>query len=64
MTTFPDMVVRMDGINLDGSHAVYRWTSTGRTLVQVERQYRTYQWVRGMDYQREGSDSGVEGTLR
>ncbi|HJX89398.1 MAG TPA: ester cyclase [Pyrinomonadaceae bacterium] len=26
MTTFPDMVVTMDGINLDGSHAVYRWT--------------------------------------
>ena len=29
MTTFPDMVVRMDGINLDGSHAVYRWTLKG-----------------------------------
>jgi len=29
MTTFPDMVVRMDGINLDGSHAVYRWILNG-----------------------------------
>jgi hypothetical protein len=29
MTTFPDMVVTMDGINLDGSHAVYRWTLNG-----------------------------------
>ena len=29
MTTFPDMVVRMDGVNLDGSHAVYRWTLNG-----------------------------------
>jgi len=29
MTTFPDMVVRMDGIDLDGSHAVYRWTLNG-----------------------------------
>ena len=29
MTTFPDMVVKMDGINLDGSHAVYRWTLDG-----------------------------------
>jgi hypothetical protein len=29
MATFPDMVVTMDGINLDGSHAVYRWTLNG-----------------------------------
>ena len=29
MTTFPDMVVRMDGISLEGGHAVYRWTLTG-----------------------------------
>ena len=29
MTTFPDMVVTMDGINIDGSHAVYRWTLNG-----------------------------------
>jgi len=29
MATFPDMVVTMDGINLDGSHAVYRWTLDG-----------------------------------
>jgi uncharacterized protein (TIGR02246 family) len=29
MTAFPDMVVTMDGISLDGDHAVYRWTLTG-----------------------------------
>ena len=29
MTAFPDMVVTMDGLNLDGSHAVYRWTLNG-----------------------------------
>ncbi len=29
MTTFPDMVVTMDGISLHGDHAVYRWTLTG-----------------------------------
>ena len=29
MTAFPDMIVKMDGINLDGNHAVYRWTLTG-----------------------------------
>jgi hypothetical protein len=29
MTAFPDMVVTMDGISLDGRHAVYRWTLTG-----------------------------------
>jgi hypothetical protein len=29
MTAFPEMVVAMDGISLDGDHAVYRWTLTG-----------------------------------
>ena len=29
MVTFPDMVVTMDGINLAGSHSVYRWTLNG-----------------------------------
>jgi len=29
MKTFPDMVVRMDGISLDGNQAVYRWTLNG-----------------------------------
>jgi hypothetical protein len=29
MTAFPDMVVTMDGISLNGEHAVYRWTMTG-----------------------------------
>ena len=29
MTAFPDMVVTMNGISLDGDHAVYRWTLTG-----------------------------------
>jgi uncharacterized protein (TIGR02246 family) len=30
MTAFPDMVVTMDGIALDGDCAVYRWTLTGK----------------------------------
>ncbi len=29
MTALPDMVVAMDRISGDGSHAVYRWTLTG-----------------------------------
>lgn len=29
MTAFPDMVVTMDGVSLDGNQAVYRWTLTG-----------------------------------
>ena len=29
MTAFPDMVVTMDGVSLDGDQAVYRWTLTG-----------------------------------
>jgi steroid delta-isomerase-like uncharacterized protein len=29
MTAFPDLVVAMDGVSLDGSRAVYRWTLTG-----------------------------------
>ena len=29
MTAFPDMVVAMDSVSLDGSRAVYRWTLTG-----------------------------------
>jgi uncharacterized protein (TIGR02246 family) len=29
MTTFPDMVVTMDGVSLEGDHVIYRWTLTG-----------------------------------
>ncbi len=29
MTAFPDMVVMMDGLGIEGGHAVYRWTLTG-----------------------------------
>ena len=29
MTAFPDMVVTMDGINVQGEHTIYRWTLTG-----------------------------------
>jgi hypothetical protein len=29
MTAFPDMVVAMDGVDLRGDGAVYRWTLTG-----------------------------------
>jgi uncharacterized protein (TIGR02246 family) len=29
MTALPDLVVAMDGVALDGAHAVYRWTLTG-----------------------------------
>jgi predicted ester cyclase len=29
MTAFPDMVVAMDGVGVEGGRAVYRWTLTG-----------------------------------
>jgi len=29
MTAFPDMVVKMDKVSQDGSHAIFRWTWTG-----------------------------------
>ena len=29
MTAFPDMVVAMDGVSMEGSRAIYRWTLTG-----------------------------------
>jgi hypothetical protein len=29
MTAFPDMVVTMDDVNVDGNHAIFRWTLTG-----------------------------------
>ena len=29
MTAFPDMVVKMDQVSHDGSHAIFRWTWTG-----------------------------------
>jgi steroid delta-isomerase-like uncharacterized protein len=29
MTAFPDMVVKMDELSLDGGHVVYRWTLIG-----------------------------------
>ena len=32
MTPFPDMVVTMDGLTVDGSRAVYRWTLTGTNI--------------------------------
>lgn len=29
MTAFPDMVVKMDEVSQDASHAIFRWTWTG-----------------------------------
>jgi uncharacterized protein (TIGR02246 family) len=29
MTALPDMVLTMDGVSVDGKHAVYRWTLIG-----------------------------------
>ncbi len=29
MTAFPDLVVKMDELSLDGGHVIYRWTLTG-----------------------------------
>jgi len=29
MTAFPDMVVKMDQVSQDGSHAIFHWTWTG-----------------------------------
>jgi len=30
LTAFPDLIVTMDGLTLNGKQAVYRWTLTGR----------------------------------
>jgi hypothetical protein len=30
MTAFPDMVVKMDQVSQQGSHAIFRWTWTGK----------------------------------
>ena len=32
MTAFPDMVVMMDELSQDGSHAIFRWTWTGTNI--------------------------------
>ncbi len=32
MTAFPDMVVAMDALEVEGERAVYRWTLTGRNI--------------------------------
>ncbi len=32
MTAFPDMVVAMDTLGLDGDHTVYHWTLTGTNI--------------------------------
>lgn len=29
MSAFPDMIVRMDEVSIEGAHAIYRWTLTG-----------------------------------
>ncbi len=29
MTAFPDLVIRMDGLNFEGEYVIYRWTLTG-----------------------------------
>lgn len=29
MSAFPDMVVAMDSVGVEGQHAIYRWTLTG-----------------------------------
>jgi uncharacterized protein (TIGR02246 family) len=29
MTAFPDMIVKMDKVSQDGSHAIFRWVWTG-----------------------------------
>jgi hypothetical protein len=33
MTAFPDMIVTMDGVDLQGNRALYRWTLTGTNTV-------------------------------
>ena len=37
MTAFPDMVVTMDGLGVEGKHAIYRWTWQEQTPVQGSR---------------------------
>ena len=36
MTAFPDMVVKMDRLEVDGSHIEYRWTLTGTNTGPAE----------------------------
>ena len=36
MTAFPDMVVKMDRVSQEGSHAVFHWTWTGINRAALE----------------------------
>ena len=42
MTAFPDMVVKMDGIATERTHAVYRWTLTGTNTVDIYTPNKDY----------------------
>jgi hypothetical protein len=54
MTAFPDMVVTMDEVSHDGSHAIFRWiwtgTNTGPGGTGKSVRIRGYeQWTLGVD---------------
>jgi len=65
MAAFPDMVVKMDAVHGDGSHATFRWIWTGtNTGPGGHWQVRSGRGVRGMDDWWRWPDPGVEGALR
>lgn len=54
MSAFPDMVVTMDGVGVDGGHVVYRWTLTGTNTGpggtgRVVRISGYEEWMLGVD---------------
>lgn len=64
MTAFPDMVVKLDQVSQEGSHAIFRWIWTGTNTGPGGRQGRSYQRIRGVDACCRWSDRGVEGAFR
>src|SRR4051812_23447685 len=58
MTAFPDMVVNMDRLELDGSHVEYHWTLTGTNAgpLGTGRPVR----ISGVEQWRIGADGLIE----
>jgi hypothetical protein len=65
MTAFPDMVVKMDRLEVDGSHIEYHWTLTG-TNTGAGGTGRTVR-ISGVEKWRIGADGlieGIQGSVR
>jgi hypothetical protein len=60
MTAFPDLLVVMDSLPIDGNHAVYHWTLTGtNTGPGGYRPGGTHFRLRGVDHRRRWPDRVV-----